>query len=45
MLPDKTLAAKDEAKARGMKKQKDRVTLMAYSNASGSHILPLVFIH
>lgn len=28
-----------------MKKQKDRVTLMACSNASGSHKLPLVFIH
>ncbi len=28
-----------------MKKQKERVTLMAYSIASGSHKLPFVFIH
>lgn len=45
MLPEKTLAAKHEKGAKGMKKQKDRVTLMACSNASGSHKLPLVFIH
>ena len=40
-----TLAKKSEKYAKGMKKQKDRVTLMACSNASGSHKLPLVFIH
>ena len=45
MLPDKTLAKKSEKGAKGMKKQKDRVTLMACANATGSHKLPLVFIH
>ena len=45
MLPTKTLAARAEKGAKGMKKQKDRVTIMACSNASGSHKLPLVLIH
>ena len=45
MLPDKTLAAKDETRAKGMKKQKERVTIMACSNATGNHKLPLVFLH
>ena len=44
MLPTQTLAAKTEKNASGMKKQKERVTLMACSNASGSHKLPLLFI-
>ena len=45
MLPEKTLAARHEKGAKGMKKQKERVTLMACANASGSHKLPLTFIH
>ena len=44
MLPDKTLACRHEKGAAGMKKQKDRVTLMACSNATGKHKLPLVCI-
>ncbi len=34
-----------EKEAKGFKKPKDRVTLMACANASGSIKLPLVFIH
>ncbi len=45
MLPEKTLAARSEKGAMGMKKQKERVTLLACFNASGSHKLPLAFIH
>ena len=44
MLPAKTLASRYEKRAEGMKKQKDRVTLMACSNATGNHKLPLVLI-
>jgi hypothetical protein len=44
MLPTRTLAARTEKNASGMKKQKERVTLMACSNATGSHGLPLLFI-
>ena len=44
MLPTKTLAAKTEKHPSGMKKQKERVMLMACSNATGSHKLPLLFI-
>ena len=44
MLPTKTLATKAEKNASGMKKQKEQVTLLACSNASGSHKLPLLFI-
>ena len=44
MLPTRTLAAKTEKNASGMKKQKERVTLMACSNGSGSHKLSLLFI-
>lgn len=44
MLPDKTLAARSEKHPDGMKKQKDRVTLMACSNATGTHKLPLMFV-
>ena len=43
-LPTKTLTTKAEKNASGMKKQKERVTLMASSNASGSHKLSLLFI-
>ena len=42
MLPSKTLASMSEKEA--MKKQKDRVTLMACCNATGMHKLPLMFI-
>ena len=44
MLPDKALAAKSEKQAPGMKKPKERVTLMACSNATGTHELPLMVI-
>lgn len=44
MLPSKTLASRSEKGASGMKKQKDRVTLMACSNATGMHKLPMMFI-
>ena len=44
MLPSKTLASRSEKEASGMKKQKDRVTLMACCNATGTHKLPLMFI-
>ena len=44
MLPTKTLAARNEKTAPGMKKAKERVTLMACSNATGSHKLPLKLI-
>ena len=45
MLPEKTFASRFEKGAEGMKKQqKDCVTLMACSNATGNHELPLVLI-
>ena len=44
MLPEKTLAARTEKEAPGMKKQKERITLMACSNATGTHKLPLMFV-
>lgn len=44
MLPGKTLASKLDDAAPGYKKSKDRVTVMACSNASGKHKLPLVLI-
>ena len=44
MLPDKTLAARSEKDAAAMKKQKERVTLMSCSNATGMHKLPLMLI-
>ena len=44
MLPSKTLASRSEKEASGMKNQKDRVTLMACCNATGTHRLPLMFI-
>ena len=44
MLPSKTLAARSEKSASGMKKQKDRVTLMSCANATGMNKLPLLFI-
>lgn len=46
MLPNKILllAAKDENRAKGMKKQKEGVILLAYSNSTGNHKLPPVFL-
>ena len=44
MLPDKTLAARSEKDASAMKKQKERVTLMSCSNATGMLKLPLMVI-
>ena len=44
MLPEITLAARTEKEAPGMKKQKERITLMACSNATGTHKLPLMFV-
>ena len=44
MLPEKTLAARSGKEAPGMKNSKERVTLMACSNATSSHKLPLMFI-
>ena len=44
MLPNKTLAGRSEKDASAMKKQKERVTWMSCSNATGMHKLPLVLI-
>lgn len=44
LLPDKTLAASFEKSADGRKKSKDRVTINACANASGSIKLPLQVI-
>ena len=44
MLPEKTLAARSEKEAPGMKNPKERVTLIASSNATGNHKLSLMFI-
>lgn len=44
MLPNKTLASKLEESAKGYKKSKDRLTIMACSNASGKHKFPLLLI-
>ncbi|XP_065840186.1 jerky protein homolog-like [Oscarella lobularis] len=44
LLPEKTLAGAFEKSAAGRKKAKDRVTLAACSNASGSIFLPLLMI-
>ena len=41
LMPNKSLVKE----AKGFKKPKDRVTLMACSNSTGSIKLPLVFIH
>ena len=45
LLPNKTLVSAREKEAKGFKKPKDRVTLMACTNATGSIKFPLVFIH
>ena len=44
LLPEKTLASHFEKTADGRKKQKERVTINACSNASGSIKLPLLLI-
>ena len=44
MLPAKTLTCRTENAASGLKTQKDRVTVMACSNATEDHKLPLMFI-
>lgn len=44
MLPTKTLASKQEAAAPGYKKSKQRVTILACSNATGTHKLKLTLI-
>ncbi len=41
---EKLLASASEKSAPGMKASKDRVTLMAFSNATGTHKLRLVII-
>lgn len=43
-LPKKSLAAKDETNAPGMKISKERLTVLACSNAAGNHKLPLMVI-
>ena len=45
LMPNKTLVSSREKEAKGFKNPKDRVTLMACANATGSIKLPLVFIH
>lgn len=44
LLPSKTLASKKEASAPGYKKSKERVTVLACSNATGNHKLRLTLI-
>ena len=44
MMPSKTLVSREEAAAPGYKKNKERVTILACSNASGTHKLPLMCI-
>ena len=43
-IPKRTLVSGRE-EAKGFKKSKDRVTLMACVNASGSIAMPIMFIH
>ena len=44
LMPSKTLAGASETTAPGHKKVKDRVSLLACANATGSHKLPLLLI-
>ena len=44
-LPTRTLVTDREKEANGFKKSKDRITLLACANASGTICLPLMFIH
>ncbi|XP_011860028.1 PREDICTED: jerky protein homolog-like [Vollenhovia emeryi] len=43
-MPSKTLALREEAVAPGYKKNKERVSILASSNSSGTHKLPLMCI-
>ena len=45
LMPSKTLVTSREKEAKALKQPKDKVTIMACANASGSIKLPLVFIH
>ena len=45
LMPSKTLVTPREKEAKAFKQPKDRVTIMACANASGSIKLLLVFIH
>ena len=44
VLPHRTLVGPEETSAPGHKKSKERLTLLATSNATGTHKLPLVLI-
>lgn len=44
LLPSKTLASQQEKSAPGHKRSKERLTIMACSNASGKHKIPLMVI-
>lgn len=44
MLPSKSLASRQEKSAPGHKRSKERLTIMACSNASGKHKIPLMVI-
>ena len=44
-LPTSTLTTPNENKPSNTKLPKDRITFMTCSNASGSHSLPIAFIH
>ena len=43
-LPEKTFAAVNETSAPGRKRMKDRVTVLAYSNALGSRKLEIAVV-
>ena len=44
MLPNKTLAGRSETSAPGHKKMKERVSLLACANSTGTHRLPILLI-
>ena len=44
VVPTRALASAGEVRAPGFKKMKDRVSILACVNASGSHKLPLLLI-
>ncbi|XP_055714421.1 jerky protein homolog-like [Phlebotomus papatasi] len=43
-LPNKTLAARTQRSASGFKQSKERITILACANASGTHKIPLFVI-
>ena len=45
LMPNKTFVTAGESAAKGSKKPKERVTLMACANAAGTVKFPLVFIN